>query len=132
MKAEIGTREERRALFRGMIKSLREERAILLKRVQSIEAELTEYGFGENQTASPKTIQKKIPGKLPREGSLKDFILKVIGTEPVKTAGLAGAVLDAGFQTSSKTHQQGVSIALAQLSKDGLIRKVKRGVWRAR
>ncbi len=42
----------------------------------------------------------------------------------------ADAVHRVGFQTTSKTYRQSVSIALAQFAKDGFIRKVKRGTWK--
>jgi len=124
-------RDERRTLFRTMIRELKAERAELLKRVGVIDAELAEYGFGKTEKASSPSTAKPA-GKPPREGSLKARILSVVGSNPASTAEIADAVVAAGFQTTSKTYRQGVSIALAQLAKAGFIRKVKRGTWKAR
>ena len=125
------SREERRAVFRSMIKELRDERASLLRRVADIDNELAEYGFGEKQKAT-KPSAPKPAGKAPRAGSLKAGILGVISSQPTSTAEIADAVISAGFQTTSKTYRQSVSIALAKLANDGFIRKVKRGTWKAR
>jgi len=125
------SREERKTLFQGMIKGLKDERKALLKRVQEIDTELTEYGFGDSQRAEPLPKKVKSTGKQPRTGSLKAVIVAVVGNKPLKTSEVAAAVLDSGLKSKTKTFQQSVTTALGQLAKDGLIKKVNRGLWRS-
>jgi len=114
-----------------MIKGLKDERKALLKRVQEIDTELTEYGFGDSQRAEPLPKKVKSTGKQPRTGSLKAVIVAVVGNKPLKTSEVAAAVLDSGLKSKTKTFQQSVTTALGQLAKDGLIKKVNRGLWRS-
>ena len=125
------TRQERKALFQGMLKALKDERKDLIKRISEIDAELAEYGFGIEKQSEPKASVPKPAIKPPRAGSLKAVILEVVGNSPVNTAEVAAAVLEAGFKTKSKSYQQGVTLALSQLAKEGAVKKVKRGIWRA-
>lgn len=126
------TRDERKALFHGMVKGLQDERAALLKRVQAIDTELADYGFATSPQTPSQGRQKKPQGKQPRSGSLKAIVVDILGNKPMKTPEVAAAVLATGLKSNTKTFQQSVTTALGQLAKAGAIRKVGRGLWRAR
>ena len=123
-------RKERRALFQRMVKELKDERSELVTRISDIDAELSEYGVGASKKPSV-TSTPKVKGKAPRSGSLKAKILGVMKNAPMLTSEVGDALAAGGFQTTSKTFRQSLSIALGQLSKSGFIRKVKRGTWKA-
>ena len=121
-----------------MIDDLKRERGELLARVAELDAELAEYG-AEGSAASttpPVGRKKRAPraragGKAPRAGSLKDYIVQVVGGEPMTPADIATAAVNAGYQSNSKTLPQSVSVACAQLVKAGHLRKEGRGKYKA-
>ena len=141
-KAAMSNRKERRALFLSMIDELKRERDQLVARLAELDSELAEYGAArtaapavrpgrKKKAATKKRAARAGGGRGPRAGSLKDYITQVVGASPMTPADIATAVTGAGYQSSSKTLPQSVSVACAQLVKAGQLKKEGRGKYRA-
>lgn len=142
-KAAVANRNDRRALFLKMIDDLKRERDDLVARVAELDSELAEYGAEgapkkgpartgkKAATKKPATRARKSAGRAPRSGSLKDYIVQVVGKSAMSPADIADAAVGAGYQSSSKTLAQSVSVACAQLVKSGQLVKEGRGSYRA-
>ena len=130
-KKKLSTRRQRRALFEAMLEELRGERDELRKRLVDVEGELTEYGLdrAKPRRAPPRRRARKATGKQPREGSLKDLILKVLRPGGMHTRDIARAAIGAGYKTKSKNLEQSVWIACSELSKNNQISRVGRGMY---
>jgi hypothetical protein len=66
-------------------------------------------------------------------GSLKDFAVKVLrkSGQPMRLRDIERGVRQAGFKTKNKTLDTSLGIALSELKKKGMVRKVARGVYQA-
>ena len=71
-------------------------------------------------------------GPRPAGTSLKDFIIKVLGSTsgPMSVKDLGAAILRAGYQTKSRNLGNQISMALAQLTRGRKVKKVGRGMYR--
>ncbi len=129
------SRNQRRALFAKMIEDLQRERDELVARLEELDAELADYGVapasgrGKARRASSAGAKRatKSTGRGVRAGSLKDYIVKVVGPTPMSPADIAAEAVKAGYQSASKTLPQSVSVACAQLVKAGHLKKEGRG-----
>lgn len=141
-KSAVGNRSARRTLFLKMIDDLKRERDELVARVAELDSELAEYGaqMASGTTAPAAKRERKAGAKKRgprpsggalRTGSLKDYIMQVVGSSPMTPADIATAVVNAGYKTTSKTLAQSVSVACAQLVKAGHVKKEGRGKYRA-
>jgi len=74
---------------------------------------------------------KPIRGPRGEGNSLKDYIRKVVasGNSPLRVVEIASGVVKAGYQTSSSNLSNQVSMALADMTKKKLVRKVDRGTY---
>lgn len=113
--------------LRSYAAELAAQRTALDAEIQVVENALRHLGsttptIGRGRGVMPRT------GRGPRAGSLKEYILNVLGSGGVMSVkDITAAVLAAGYATQNKTLDKSVGIALAQMPD---VHKVERGRFR--
>ena len=109
------------------------QRADLDKQISAVEEALQVMGaggVGAQLAVRPVGRRAGGAGRGPRPGSLKEFILNVLGGGAVKSVKeITEGVLAAGYTTRNKTLAKSVGIALTEMP---TVKKVARGKFRCK
>jgi hypothetical protein len=105
---------------------LRSQRAAIDAKIGALDAALNAMG-----SALPTTVGLGRGRHGPREGSLKDYVSKVLDAagDVMSVKDITDGVLKLGYKTRNKTLAKSVGIALAEMSN---VRKVGRGKFRVK
>lgn len=127
--------------MQAALSALSHQRAMLDEQIDAVSRAISALGgsgnvampkaassFGGGASATGKRGPGRPAGRPPRKGSLKDYILRVLGGGSVMAVkDITDGIMRAGFKTKNKTLAKSVGIALTQLK---AVRKVGRGQFK--
>jgi hypothetical protein len=105
------------------------ERDRLTRQIAALQGALGSLGAATRGSAGRPPGRPGGGGRRPREGSLKEFITKVLSKNggPMAVKDVTAAVVRAGYQTRNRTLGKSVGIALAQMPN---VTKLGRGTFK--